>query len=79
MRPPDTGRRMVGGHPTHRKRCRAETPLEGAGSNVQVTELATSQMTATQTITVEPTEADETPAVPIARWPAKPTIEADGL
>jgi hypothetical protein len=38
------------------------------------TTLASGQITATDTITVELIEADETPAVIIVRWPAKPTI-----
>jgi hypothetical protein len=40
----------------------------------QITELASSQITPTDTITVELVEADETPAVVIVRWPAKPTV-----
>jgi hypothetical protein len=39
-----------------------------------VTELATGQLTATETITVELVEADETPAVVIVRWPSKATV-----
>jgi hypothetical protein len=39
-----------------------------------VTELATGQLTATETITVELVEADETPAVVIIRWPSKATV-----
>jgi hypothetical protein len=38
------------------------------------TELATSQITSTETITVELIETDETPAVVIVRWPAKPSV-----
>ena len=40
----------------------------------QVTELASSQITATDSVTVELVEADEKPAVVIVRWPAKPTV-----
>lgn len=40
----------------------------------KVTELASSPITATDTITVELIEADETPAVVIIRWPAKPSV-----
>jgi hypothetical protein len=36
----------------------------------KVTELATGQITSTETITVELIEANETPAVIIVRWPA---------
>jgi len=39
-----------------------------------VTVLATAQLSATETITVELIEADETPAVIIVRWPLKPTV-----
>jgi hypothetical protein len=40
----------------------------------QITELASGAITAADTITVELIEADETPAVVIVRWPAKPTV-----
>jgi hypothetical protein len=40
----------------------------------KITPLATGQITAVDTITVELIEADETPAVVIVRWPAKPTV-----
>jgi hypothetical protein len=40
----------------------------------KVTELASSQITAVDAITIELIEADETPAVVIIRWPAKPTV-----
>jgi hypothetical protein len=40
----------------------------------QITELASGQLTSTETITVELIEADETPAVVIVRWPLKPTV-----
>ena len=40
----------------------------------QVTELASGAITATDTITVELIEADETPAVVIVRWPDKATV-----
>jgi hypothetical protein len=40
----------------------------------QITQLASAQLTATDTITIELVEADETPAVVIVRWPAKPTV-----
>jgi hypothetical protein len=40
----------------------------------KITPLASSQITPTTTITVELVEADETPAVVIVRWPAKPTV-----
>jgi hypothetical protein len=39
----------------------------------KVTELASSQITV-DAIVVELAEADETPAVVILRWPAKPTV-----
>jgi hypothetical protein len=39
-----------------------------------VTPLASGQLTPSESITVELVEADETPAVVIVRWPAKPTI-----
>jgi hypothetical protein len=39
-----------------------------------VTELATGQITAVGSITIELVEADETPAVVIVRWPLKPTV-----
>ena len=40
----------------------------------KITELSSAQLTATDTITIELVEADETPAVVIVRWPAKPTV-----
>ena len=40
----------------------------------QVTELATAQLTSTETITIELIEADQTPAVVIVRWPSKPSV-----
>jgi hypothetical protein len=40
----------------------------------QTTQLASSQITPTDSITVELVEADETPAAIIVRWPAKPTV-----
>jgi hypothetical protein len=40
----------------------------------KITELATGQLTATDSITIELVEADETPAVVIITWPAKPTV-----
>jgi hypothetical protein len=40
----------------------------------KVTELAAAQLTATETITVELIEANETPAVVIVRWPCKPSV-----
>jgi hypothetical protein len=40
----------------------------------QVTELASGHLTATDTLTVELVEANETPAVVIIRWPAKPSV-----
>jgi hypothetical protein len=36
--------------------------------------LASNQITATDTVTVELIEADETPAVVIVSWPVKPTV-----
>jgi hypothetical protein len=41
---------------------------------VQRTELATGQITSTETIIAELIEADEAPAVVIVRWPAKPAV-----
>ena len=40
----------------------------------QITELASAAITATDTITVELIEADETSAVVIVRWSTKPTV-----
>ena len=40
----------------------------------QITELASGQITAGEAITVELVEANETPAVVIVHWPAKPTV-----
>jgi hypothetical protein len=41
---------------------------------VQRTELATGRIISTETIIVELIETDETPAVVIVRWPAKPSV-----
>jgi hypothetical protein len=40
----------------------------------QVTVLASSQINATGTLTIELIEADKTPAVVIVRWPAKASV-----
>jgi hypothetical protein len=40
----------------------------------KVTELASGQLTSTETIIVELIETDETPAVVIVRWPSKPSV-----
>ena len=40
----------------------------------KITTLASGQITAVDVLTIELVEADETPAVVIVRWPAKPTI-----
>jgi hypothetical protein len=40
----------------------------------KITLLATGQITAVDTITVELVESDETPAVVIVAWPSKPTV-----
>jgi hypothetical protein len=40
----------------------------------KVTELASSQITPSDTLAVELVEADETPAVVIVRWPLKATV-----
>ena len=40
----------------------------------KVTELATAQLSATDTLTIELIEADETPAVVIVRWPLKQSV-----
>jgi hypothetical protein len=40
----------------------------------KVTELASGQVTTVDSITIELVEADETPAVVIIRWPAKPSV-----
>ncbi len=40
----------------------------------KVTELATAQLSATDTLVIELVEANETPAVVIVRWPAKASI-----
>jgi hypothetical protein len=39
-----------------------------------ITTLASGAITATESITAELVEADETPAVVIVTWPAKPTV-----
>jgi hypothetical protein len=41
----------------------------------KVIELASGQITNTETITVELIEANETPAVVIIRWPSKPSVD----
>jgi hypothetical protein len=40
----------------------------------QITELASGALTATETLTIELVEANETPAVVIVRWPVRPSI-----
>ena len=40
----------------------------------KVTELASSQITPSDTLAIELVEADETPAVVIVRWPLKATV-----
>jgi len=40
----------------------------------QITQLASGQINAADTLAVELVEADETPAVVIVRWPVKPTV-----
>jgi hypothetical protein len=40
----------------------------------QVTELASGQLTAVDTLTIELVQADKTPAVIIIRWPAKASV-----
>jgi hypothetical protein len=40
----------------------------------KATELASSQITPSDTLAVELVEADETPAVVIIRWPVKPSV-----
>ena len=40
----------------------------------KITELASGQITNTDSVTVELVEADETPAVVIIRWPLKPSM-----
>jgi hypothetical protein len=40
----------------------------------QVTELASGQITAIDTLTIELVQADEMPTVVIIRWPAKPSL-----
>jgi hypothetical protein len=40
----------------------------------KITELASGQLNGTASITIELVEADETPAVVIIRWPAKPSV-----
>jgi hypothetical protein len=52
-----------------------DQPLKGSKISMsKITELSSAQLTATDTITIELVEADETPAVVIVRWPAKPTV-----
>jgi len=40
----------------------------------KITELASSQINAADTLAIELVEADETPAVVIIRWPVKATV-----
>ena len=40
----------------------------------KVTELASGQINAVDTLAIELIEANETPAVVIVRWPAKPSV-----
>ena len=40
----------------------------------KITELASGQITAVDSLTIELVEAEETPAVVIIRWPVKPTV-----
>jgi hypothetical protein len=40
----------------------------------KIIELASGQITATDKLTIELVEADETPAVVIVRWPVKPSV-----
>jgi hypothetical protein len=40
----------------------------------QITQLAAGQITVVDALTIELVEADETPAVIIVRWPAKPSV-----
>jgi hypothetical protein len=40
----------------------------------KITELASGRITASDTITIERVEADETPAVVLIRWPVRPSI-----
>ena len=40
----------------------------------KVTVLSSAELSATDTLTIELIEADETPAVVIVRWPSKPTV-----
>jgi hypothetical protein len=40
----------------------------------KITELGTGQINASDTLTIELVEADETPPVIIIRWPGKPTV-----
>lgn len=40
----------------------------------KVTDLATAQLSATDTLVIELVEANETPAVVIIRWPAKVSV-----
>ena len=40
----------------------------------QITELASGKLSASDSVTVELVEADETPAVIIVMWPLKPTV-----
>ena len=54
------------------RRARRSTNLESETSVSKITELATSQITATDTLAIELVEADENPAVVIISWPAKP-------
>ncbi len=49
------------------------TGLE-SGPISNITELASGQINGTASIIIELMEADETPAVVIIRWPAKPTV-----
>jgi hypothetical protein len=40
----------------------------------KITPLATAQLSATDTLTIELIEADKAPAVVIVRWPLKPSV-----
>jgi hypothetical protein len=40
----------------------------------EITQLAAGQLTASDTVTIELVEADETPAVIIVRWPLKASV-----
>jgi hypothetical protein len=59
----------------HRRARRSNKLVKGSQISMsKITELASGAITAADNLTIELVEADETPAVVIARWPAKPSV-----